>query len=155
MQSITIIPAHAVLPIRAQILRPGMALEHCHFDGDELSSTYHLGGFINGELKGIVSLMEAIDPRAKQQRCLQLRGMATLPEVRGQGLGKQLVAQAISLAKEKGYQLLWCNARSHAVPFYLNLGFDKVSEEFDIPGVGPHYQLRYRLTDALEDAESH
>ncbi len=33
---------------------------------------------------------------------------------------------------------LWCNARMAAVGFYRRAGFEVVSEEFDVPGIGAH-----------------
>ncbi|MGI8983191.1 MAG: GNAT family N-acetyltransferase, partial [Acidimicrobiales bacterium] len=33
---------------------------------------------------------------------------------------------------------LWCNARMSAVGFYLRAGFEVVSDEFDVAGIGAH-----------------
>jgi predicted GNAT family N-acyltransferase len=39
----------------------------------------------------------------------------------------------------------WCNARQVAVNFYANVGFEVVSKEFDIPGIGPHYAMYLKI----------
>jgi hypothetical protein len=36
---------------------------------------------------------------------------------------------------------LWCNARKKALAFYLSIGFENVSAEFELPFIGPHYTL--------------
>ncbi len=64
--------------------------------------------------------------------------MATEPDVRGAGFGAALVAACIEHAAASGGGELWCNARMGALGFYRRMGFDVVSEEFDIPGIGPH-----------------
>lgn len=68
----------------------------------------------------------------------RLRGMATETAVRGQGFGGALLAAAVEHAAEAGGREVWCNARIVAVDFYRRAGFEVVSEEFDIPGIGPH-----------------
>ena len=64
--------------------------------------------------------------------------MATEPDVRGQGFGAALLTACIEHAAAAGARELWCNARMVAVDFYRRAGFDVVSEEFDVPGIGAH-----------------
>lgn len=64
--------------------------------------------------------------------------MATEPDVRGQGLGAALLAAAIDHVAAGGGGELWCNARLGAVEFYRRAGFEVVSGEFEIPGIGAH-----------------
>ena len=64
--------------------------------------------------------------------------MATEPDVRGAGFGAALVAACVEHAAAHGGSELWCNARMGALGFYRRMGFDVVSDEFDIPGIGPH-----------------
>jgi predicted GNAT family N-acyltransferase len=42
---------------------------------------------------------------------------------------------------EKGVKLMHCNARKTAVPFYLQLGFETVGEEFEEVGI-PHFRMQ-------------
>ena len=67
--------------------------------------------------------------------------MATHPAYRGRGAGRLLVEHALRLLQERGADLLWCNARLIAVPFYARLGFQVQGPEFDIPGIGPHHVM--------------
>jgi predicted GNAT family N-acyltransferase len=64
--------------------------------------------------------------------------MATDPEVRGAGFGAALLAGCLDAVAEAGGSELWCNARMTAVGFYRRAGFEVVSDEFDVPGIGPH-----------------
>ncbi len=64
--------------------------------------------------------------------------MATEPDVRGAGFGAALVAACIEHVATSGGGELWCNARVGAVGFYRRVGFEVVSGEFDIPGIGAH-----------------
>ena len=64
--------------------------------------------------------------------------MATEADVRGAGFGAALVAACVEHVAASGGGELWCNARMGAVGFYRRMGFDVVSDEFEIPGIGPH-----------------
>jgi len=68
----------------------------------------------------------------------QLRGMATHPDFQGMGLGAKLVRFLSTYLKEQGADYIWCNARVIAFPFYQKMGFQFLSDAFEIPGVGVH-----------------
>ena len=75
----------------------------------------------------------------------QLRGMATLPAVRGEGHGAALIRAAEAFVREHGGRVAWFNARRAAEGFYAHMGYRTVSEEFDVPGIGPHVVMEKRL----------
>ena len=85
-----------------------------------------------------VAVTSDLLPPVKQY---QLRGMATLEKVRGQGAGKALIKKALHLLKEKEVFLLWCNARVIAADFYKKLGFKIVGDAFEVPQIGTHYKM--------------
>ncbi|MDO7743693.1 MAG: GNAT family N-acetyltransferase, partial [Pedobacter sp.] len=62
------------------------------------------------------------------------------------GYGAELINFAIAELKENHAVYIWCNARSTAAGFYKKLGFKMISEEFEIPGVGPHFNMLYSLS---------
>ena len=78
-------------------------------------------------------------------KAYQLRGMATLEKFRGQGLGNQLVNFAIVYLRGQKANYMWCNARKTAVQFYLNTGFEIISAEFEVAGIGPHYVMYVKI----------
>ena len=127
-----------ILPLRHRELRPGRPLATAAFDGDDAPATKHFGAFVadTGENVGCVSLMVAPwDGDAARQ----LRGMATRGDLVRSGIGAALLRFVEDVVeREPGPRLLWCNARSTAVPFYERLGWVVASEEFQVPSVGPH-----------------
>ncbi|MDQ4090113.1 MAG: GNAT family N-acetyltransferase, partial [Actinomycetota bacterium] len=52
--------------------------------------------------------------------------------------GAALLAGCVEHVAGAGGSELWCNARMAAVGFYRRAGFEVVSEEFDVPGIGAH-----------------
>jgi GNAT superfamily N-acetyltransferase len=135
------IPAAETWPLRLSVLRPNRPLSAAQFPGDDLRTTNHFGAFCDGELVGIASLFRAELPERAGDSALQLRGMATAPEMRGQGFGRALVLACETFAKESRVKLIWCNARTTAVGFYQKLGWEIVSQEFEVPDVGPHFRM--------------
>lgn len=72
----------------------------------------------------------------------QLRGMATTPERRGQGIGAAVLAAALELVAERGGRQLWCNARTGARDFYARHGFTVDGDEFVQAETGlPHVRM--------------
>jgi predicted GNAT family N-acyltransferase len=128
-------------PLRHRILRAGRPIEDCVLPGDDDETTYHLGAFDGERIVSIGSFYEASHPDISGERQFQLRGMATDEEYRRRHLGAELLERGMEIAKERGGDVLWCNARSNVAQFYLSQGFKQVGEEFDIPTVGPHLRM--------------
>ncbi|WP_354700955.1 hypothetical protein DSM112329_01248 [Paraconexibacter sp. AEG42_29] len=68
----------------------------------------------------------------------RIRGMATAPEARGQGAGGAVLDALVGHALRAGATRIWCNARTPATNLYLRAGFLVVSDEFELPEIGPH-----------------
>jgi GNAT superfamily N-acetyltransferase len=127
-----------VLPLRALVLRDGkLSPEKCVNEGDDHPDTFHTGCFSDEGVVAIATFMRENYPGYTGEG-FRLRGMAVLPELQGQGLGKQALQSGIELLKKKGISYLWCNARKVAYDFYAGQAFQIISDEFDIPGIGPH-----------------
>ena len=56
--NLKLISAKETYPVRHPVLRKGMPIESCAFDGDELKTTVHLGLFFEHHLIGVVSLLK-------------------------------------------------------------------------------------------------
>lgn len=129
-----------ILPLRMSVLRPGRPIAEGMFHGDDDKTTFHLGLFEEGKLITIASFykenMNGIDGEG-----YRLRSMATQPEAQGKGYGKKILDYAIEELHKRNIDYLWCNARTKATGFYRHFGFAVVSEEFDIPTIGPHYEM--------------
>ena len=142
---IRFIAVEELLPVRNEVLREGK-LEpwQCRFAGDELAESFHLGYYVNDELACVATF----HPQAYEGyagRAFQLRGMATIEKYRSQGLGNQLVNFALVYLRGRQVNYVWCNARKKATGFYKNLGFEIISPEFDVPGIGPHYVMYVKI----------
>ncbi|MDB6152476.1 MAG: acetyltransferase, family, partial [Chthoniobacteraceae bacterium] len=127
---------------------PGMPRESALFVGDEDPDTRHFGAFDSQKerLLGVVSIYRAaLEERPDVPDTWQLRGMATMPEVRGLGFGKALVAACVEAVIQENGGLLWCNARKSAVAFYARQGWEILGDEFEIPTAGPHFKMLIRL----------
>jgi predicted GNAT family N-acyltransferase len=130
-----------ILALRHTVLRPGLPPESAAFDGDDEPETRHFGAFDGPETIGCLSCLR----RDRDGEAHQLRGMATAPAVRGVGVGRALLGFAEEmLVAETGVRGLWCNARVESIGFYERLGWEVVSDEFDVPGVGPHRVMTKR-----------
>lgn len=141
MIKIKLISAQETYPLRHSVLRPNQVHPEVPFEGDNAAETFHLGAYDNEKLIGIVSLYRrhfSLFPRCS---AWQLRGMATDPAYQGKGCGRMLVQAAIAQMQQREGELVWCNAREAAVPFYTKLAFKLEGERFEIPEVGPHYLM--------------
>ena len=135
-----------ILPLRHTILRPGLPLATAHFDGDDDPTTVHLAAVLDAD-DAVVGCATLMARPYRDNRAWQLRGMATRADLARRGVGRAVLAAAEELVRERGDPLLlWCNARLAAVPFYASGGWRVASDEFHIPGVGPHHVMVRELT---------
>lgn len=125
------------------MLRPHQGFDGTVYPGDGLSTTVHLGAFAGERLVGIASLYRQARP-GKPGGGWRLRGMATEADVRGAGFGAELLEACLGHVAASGGDELWCNARAPAVGFYRRAGFEVVSEEFQVPGIGSHVVMAWR-----------
>jgi ribosomal protein S18 acetylase RimI-like enzyme len=70
--------------------------------------------------------------------------MATAPQARGKGAGAAVLDALVQHALDGGAARVWCNARTPAISLYERAGFRVVSEQFELPGIGPHFVMERR-----------
>ena len=133
-----------LLPLRMQILRPGKPREDAIYPGDDDGDTFHLGLYNDRDLVTIASFYKE-DKEGYEGTGYRLRSMATLPEMQSKGFGKKILEFAFNELENKGCSYLWCNARTTASGYYEKLGFEIISDEFDIKDIGPHYVMKINL----------
>ena len=136
----SITPTQA-MPIRHKVLRPHQSFEACRFPIDDEETTFHIGAFVDHQLVTIATIAKQDETRFdefQQHVQYRLRGMATLPDFQGRGLGRAVIRHSLEQVWANGGTLLWCNARLIAVDFYQKLGFATIGTEFTIPEIGPH-----------------
>jgi len=134
------------LPLRSAVLRNNKPLAECILPTDETAGIFHLGYFLEDQLICIGTFFPE-DYRGYGPGGFRLRGMATDPLFTGKGFGADLIKFAIDELTSVQASYIWCNARSTAVGFYKKLGFEVISEEFEVPGIGPHFDMRHQLIE--------
>ncbi|MBX2979296.1 MAG: GNAT family N-acetyltransferase [Flavobacteriales bacterium] len=135
------IAAQETHALRLLVLRPGGVLADCQWPIDTAEGAFHLGVDEGTERICVASFQAATHAQVRAERAWQLRGMATHPHHRGKGAGRVLVEHALAHLREQGADVLWCNARMVAVPFYERLGFRIEGPPFEIPGIGGHHVM--------------
>jgi predicted GNAT family N-acyltransferase len=134
----------AITLLRHAVLRPMLPVAASAYREDDDDATVHLAAYdAVGAVVGCVTIFpEGITGHPDAWR---LRGMATAPELRGTGVGAQLLAAAIDAATAARAPLLWCNARAPAEGFYARYGFAGIGELFDVTDLGPHRFMQLPL----------
>ncbi|EDP95559.1 GNAT family N-acetyltransferase [Kordia algicida OT-1] len=135
------ITAKTAYDVRHPVLREGKPLDSCHFDGDDLPTTFHLGYYTKEQLVGVVTLMVNNRDDITTEKAFQLRGMAVLTNFQKRGIGEVLVKKAEKMILARGGTFIWMNAREIAVRFYEKLGYQKHAKPFNIPKIGLHFVM--------------
>lgn len=113
------------LALRDEVLRRPLGL--C-IKNDDLSAEggdFHIGGFANNRLCGVVVLTPTATPGD-----IKMRQVAVHPALRGRGCGALMARFAQRLAAEQGFRRIVLHARKTAVPFYEKLGYHTQGGEF-------------------------
>ncbi len=140
-----------IFELRWTLLRENMSRSAAEFNGDDAPSTRHYGAFLDGRNVGCVSFMLN---EWEGEPAYQLRGMATVDDLQGRGIGRTLLDAALNDLKKSGETArLWCNARVPAIGFYDKMGWQRIGHPFDIPTAGPHYKMAYELEGAKESRD--
>jgi GNAT superfamily N-acetyltransferase len=125
-------------PLRQRVLRPHESLEE--LASHEPPGVHAVGAFAGGELIAVGFVCPDGEPGE-----WRVRGMATAPEHRGRGGGAAILEQLVDHARAQGATRVWCNARTPALGLYERAGFERESDEFEIPGIGPHFVMARRV----------
>lgn len=124
-------------PLRQAVLRPHEAVER--MASSETADTVALGAFEGDELVAVGMIAPDGEPGG-----WRIRGMATAPSARGRGAGTAVLDELMRHAVAAGAQRIWCNARTPARSLYERAGMRVVSEEFELPEIGPHLVMERR-----------
>jgi GNAT superfamily N-acetyltransferase len=121
------ITAEACLPLRQQVLWPGLPLAACAVPED--ASGTHYGAFDGAHLVCVGSFFTQPPDRAR------LRKFATAPDHQHRGIGTALLRRACDDLHAQGVRYLWFDARQSAQAFYRRLGFTVEGAPFHKQGV--------------------
>lgn len=142
---IDLITSEQTLDLRQKVLKPFLSKKECLNPEDLSPITTHFGLFYNEHLISVATIFPASNTNMHCGFPYRLRGMATDIKYQGQGFGGALLMSTIDFLKDKRCDLLWCNARFKAFPFYKSNGFQFSGDMFDLPDIGPHKVMYKRI----------
>jgi ribosomal protein S18 acetylase RimI-like enzyme len=117
--------------LRQAVLRPHEALEQ--MASSESADAFAVGAFDAGELVAVGLVAPDGQPGG-----WRIRGMATAHGARGRGAGTAVLDALLKHALARGARRIWCNARTPARSLYERAGLLVISDEFELPMIGPH-----------------
>lgn len=128
--------------LRRRVLRPSWPAGSA-MHGDREPGAVHVAAFDDdGVVVGTCLVLPAPFPYGPGPGQWQLRGMATADGLRGRGIGGDVLAGAVAEISARGGTLVWCGARTTAVPFYERHGFAAVGAEYTQEETGlPHFTM--------------
>jgi ribosomal protein S18 acetylase RimI-like enzyme len=141
------VPLQQTRALRHAILRPRQSIEETL--AAEPEDAHAVGAFDGEEL--IAAGLIAPDP--KRSGSWRVRGMATEPHARERGAGTAVLAALLEHACAEGARRIWCNVRTPARSLYERAGFRTVSEEFELPCIGPHFVMELTLARRIRHGE--
>ncbi len=134
-----------IIDVRHQVLRQGQPRSSCYYPEDSYKHTVHFAAKLNNEIVGCASIYKESHPDFSLKQSWRIRGMAVYEVFQGRNIGTQLLETCINHAIKQKAHVIWCNARLNAVKFYKNSGFKIIGDEFDLPGIGPHFLMAKNL----------
>jgi len=111
--------------LRQQVLYPAQKLYEMELDED--NNGIHFGAFTDDALVGIISLFQ-------QGSIFQFRKLAVLPEFQKTGIGNSLLNRVEEYVHSENGTMIWCNARTSAIGFYLKAGYNHTGRLFSKNG---------------------
>ena len=134
---VRLIPVAATRELRQAVLRPHQTLDD--LAAHESPEAFAVGVFDDEKLVSVGFVAPDGEPGS-----WRVRGMATVPEARGRGAGAAVLDALVQHAEDEGATRIWCNARTPARSLYERGGFEIVSQEFELPEIGPHFRMERR-----------
>ena len=128
----------AITNIRTKVFQQEQGvLPELEFDGwDE--RTIHLLAYLDNKAVGTARI------RAIDANTAKIERLAVLPEVRKQGIGRQLMEVALNAISYQNKSLAIVHAQEYIARLYQQLGFEIVGERFSEAGIA-HVKMIKRL----------
>lgn len=132
------VPPGMTAALRRRVLRPHQSV--AELIAETAPETIAFAAFSGGAVVGSALLTQEPFPD-REIDAWRLRGMATAPEVQGQGVGGAVLSAAIDYVRTAGGTVMWANARIPAQRFYEGHGFSTVGDSWNDPKIGPHIRM--------------
>ena len=142
---VSITSVEEIRPLRLKVLRPGCDKTSVIYSCDSDNTCFHVAAKNKKKVIGIATFYKCQHKEIKGVNTFRLRGMATDTDNQQKGIGKKVLKYAFKELIKKKVDILWCNARLIAVPFYEKIGFKIHGDIFEIKKIGAHYDMYIRL----------
>jgi ribosomal protein S18 acetylase RimI-like enzyme len=139
--NISKVDAEKVRPLRHSELRKGQDFSTTSYIEDYEAGTFHMACIVDEKIVTCASFYSEKSTKIKSENAYRLRGMATDSNFQRKGYATDLMRESFKELKNRGCDMVWCNARLVAVDFYKSSGFKITGEIFDIAEIGPHYYM--------------
>ena len=130
----------ATVDLRDSILRRPLGLQFSAEELDAEKDSHHIACYLGDRLVGCLVLRPLLDGD------VQMRQVAVVPDLQGQGIGRAMVEYSEALARTIGFTRMILHARETAVAFYETLGYAKVGERF-VEVTLPHWAMEKCLAN--------
>jgi len=148
-------PLGEVRVLRHLVLRPHQRPEEIVYEHDGDADALHVGAYVDGALVAVASISRGDAPAdlatGTDDEAWRIRGMATLPEHRGAGLGGELLERCIAHALARGAGVVWLNGRVPARSFYERHGFVAVERTDGATNQEREPDVRYEWRPSAEE----
>lgn len=129
-------------PLRQAVLRPHQTIEEMSASVHDGEGAIYLAARRQGQVVGSGSVRPEAPPWAPEESgAWRVRGMATAPDQRGQGIGAAVLTALVERVSAAGGSTVWCSARIPARTFYERAGFAATGETWVDPRIGPHVHM--------------
>lgn len=140
-----------ILPEETWTLRAGVLWPEkepgpdCILPGDGLESSRHFGVFHGRHLVSVATFHAEGKEGLPAEVTHRLRAMATHPDHRHRGCGRQVLQGSVSALFESGVSGIWADARKVALGFYAGLGWNVEGPFYEVPKRGLHRLVWTRI----------
>ncbi len=118
---------------------------------DHEGESRHLVGYVDGEA---VSVARWRTVRIDERSAAKLERIAVLPDYRGRGLGRSMVAFLIDDARRAGFDAFVLHAQKHLEAFYRAFDFERQGGIFKEAGIEHVKMLRIDRPSTRDDSDS-
>lgn len=129
----------ATIELRYRILREPLGIGYAEWDRSQDVHDTHVAAWLNERLVGCLVLTDL------GNGILKMRAVAVESSMQGKGIGRGMVEFSEAFARDNGFATVKLSARVTAIPFYLNLGYEVISEEY-VEVTIPHRMMAKSIT---------
>lgn len=127
---------YVIMAVRAQVFVVEQRCQYLDPDGKDLISQ-HLLGFRDDRLVTYLRIV----PAGVSFPEVAIGRVLTMPDARGQGVGRALMLEAMRCVLKAGPVAISLSAQAQLVEWYRSLGFLPTSDVYDDAGL-PHVSMR-------------